>query len=79
VVCAPPASIVAFLASELGTVLTYYGAWVWLMARSGRLLRLRPWQEYRTANMIFRLECARFEVHACTGGGVASCTKHAGE
>jgi hypothetical protein len=41
--------------------LTYYAAWVWLMARSGRLLRLRPWQEYRTANMIFRLEvCMMF-------------------
>jgi hypothetical protein len=59
VVCTPPASIIAFLASELAMALTYYAAWVWLMARSGRLLRLRPWQEYRTANMIFRLEvCA---------------------
>jgi hypothetical protein len=49
-------SIIVFLATELAAALTYYAAWVWLMARSGRLLRLRPWQEYRTANTIFRLE-----------------------
>ncbi|KAF6262015.1 hypothetical protein COO60DRAFT_1699568 [Scenedesmus sp. NREL 46B-D3] len=56
VVCTPPPAIIAFLVSELAVALTYYAAWVWLMMRSGRLLRLRPWQEYRTANTIFRLE-----------------------
>jgi hypothetical protein len=47
---------VGLLAAELAVALAYYAAWVWLMVRSGRLLRLRPWQEYRTANTIFRLE-----------------------
>lgn len=67
VACYPRGAVVGLLSGELVMALMYYAAWVWLMARSGRLLRLRPWQKCRTANTIFRLEVSF--------GGVASSGK----
>eukprot|EP00775_Hariotina_reticulata_P008289 gene8289-8476_t len=48
--------VIGLLTAEVAVSLLYYAIWVWLMLRSGRLLRSRPWQEFRIANTIFRLE-----------------------
>lgn len=42
----------------LDTVCALVGAavWVWLVLRSSRLLHTRPWQAFKVANLVLRLE-----------------------
>jgi hypothetical protein len=47
---------VGLLSTQVAVALLYYAVWVWLMLRSGRMLRSRSWQAFRIANLIFRLE-----------------------
>jgi hypothetical protein len=42
--------------------------WVWLMLRSGRLLRSRSWQAFRIANLIYRLEVCAASCEAASQG-----------
>lgn len=48
--------------------------WLWLVVRSSRLLRKRPWQAFRVAKLILRLEVStcthehHWAVHTVTGG-----------
>ncbi|GBF87966.1 hypothetical protein Rsub_00678 [Raphidocelis subcapitata] len=52
----PGRGAAALLGALLALTAAYYLAWCALMWRSARLLRARPWQQFRMANTMLRME-----------------------
>jgi hypothetical protein len=48
--------------------------WVWLVLRSSRLLHTRPWQAFKVANLMLRLEVSTCQPHLALLPEVAPCS-----